>query len=351
MNSLTYLSRQFDVLASPRAPPSTPAEERNSFLNDGGIRGLQSDGTSDTSLKRVKTWSNKSFLSPPTHQSNPTRSAPKRSNSSPSDFITLTTLGPRPKTPPAPEVSVRSKSSFKCILKRIFFVRVLLVFCNAVYAAWASFAHLDVAEPSDVPVDNSSESGRNDTMEETAEGQNTVLLSSSQQPHHQSNSSFSSPQPEPTVPTIHRFETDPISSDSKSRVETLAASSSQPTVITGSGSRSSTPPIFARKTPFHLPKTLVLDLDETLIHSTSRPIFSAASGGGLLGLGGFGRRNKGAGHMVEVVMGGRSTLYHVYKRPFVDYFLRKVCYIFTHSTQSPNHLLIMNIRFRDGIHW
>jgi len=23
-------------------------------------------------------------------------------------------------------------------------------------------------------------------------------------------------------------------------------------------------------------------------------------------------------------MGGRSTLYHVYKRPFVDYFLRKV---------------------------
>jgi hypothetical protein len=23
-------------------------------------------------------------------------------------------------------------------------------------------------------------------------------------------------------------------------------------------------------------------------------------------------------------LGGRSTLYHVYKRPFVDYFLRKV---------------------------
>ena len=45
-------------------------------------------------------------------------------------------------------------------------------------------------------------------------------------------------------------------------------------------------------------------------------------GTGLLGLGG--RRNKGTGHMVEVVLGGRSTLYHVYKRPFVDYFLRKV---------------------------
>lgn len=32
----------------------------------------------------------------------------------------------------------------------------------------------------------------------------------------------------------------------------------------------------------------------------------------------------GPGHMVEVVLGGRSTLYHVYKRPFVDYFLKKV---------------------------
>ena len=39
---------------------------------------------------------------------------------------------------------------------------------------------------------------------------------------------------------------------------------------------------------------------------------------------GFGGRNKGAGYTVEVVLGGRSTLYHVYKRPFVDYFLRKV---------------------------
>jgi len=80
-----------------------------------------------------------------------------------------------------------------------------------------------------------------------------------------------------------------------------------------------------KKTPFHLPKTLVLDLDETLIHSTSRPIPFHSSGSGLLSLGSFGTRNKGAGHMVEVVLGGRSTLYHVYKRPFVDFFLRTVC--------------------------
>jgi hypothetical protein len=76
-------------------------------------------------------------------------------------------------------------------------------------------------------------------------------------------------------------------------------------------------PIAPRKTPFHLPKTLVLDLDETLIHSTSRPLPAA----GIRGL--FGSR-RAASHTVEVVLGGRSTLYHVYKRPFVDYFLRKV---------------------------
>ncbi|KAI0796841.1 NLI interacting factor [Abortiporus biennis] len=62
-------------------------------------------------------------------------------------------------------------------------------------------------------------------------------------------------------------------------------------------------------------------------------------GGGLLSTFGFGRRNKGAGHTVEVVLGGRSTIYHVYKRPFVDYFLRKVSawytlVIFTASMQE-----------------
>ena len=31
-----------------------------------------------------------------------------------------------------------------------------------------------------------------------------------------------------------------------------------------------------------------------------------------------------AGRMVEVVLNGKSTLYHVYKRPFVDFFLRTV---------------------------
>ena len=87
------------------------------------------------------------------------------------------------------------------------------------------------------------------------------------------------------------------------------------------------------QTPFFRKKALilVLDLDETLIHSTSRPLgYAAAStgGGGLLGLsfgGWFGGGKSGrAGHTIEVVLNGRSTTYHVYKRPHVDHFLKKV---------------------------
>ena len=83
------------------------------------------------------------------------------------------------------------------------------------------------------------------------------------------------------------------------------------------------------QTPFHHQKTLILDLDETLIHSTSRPMsYAASAGGGLLGLsfGGLvgGRRSRREGHTVEVVLNGRSTTYHVYKRPYVDHFLKKV---------------------------
>lgn len=47
--------------------------------------------------------------------------------------------------------------------------------------------------------------------------------------------------------------------------------------------------------------------------------------GGLLG----GRRSRREGHTVEVVLNGRSTTYHVYKRPYVDHFLKKVASWYT----------------------
>lgn len=85
--------------------------------------------------------------------------------------------------------------------------------------------------------------------------------------------------------------------------------------------------------PRMTPKTLVLDLDETLIHSTSRPS----------SLGGRGRRAVPKGlktTMVEVVLDGRSTMYTVYKRPWVDFFLRKVTFpspLVLSSRESTTH--------------
>ncbi|CAG8477694.1 4355_t:CDS:2 [Paraglomus occultum] len=51
-------------------------------------------------------------------------------------------------------------------------------------------------------------------------------------------------------------------------------------------------------------KTLILDLDETLIHSTVRGSDNA--------------------HMLEVMVDSHACLYYVHKRPHVDYFLMKV---------------------------
>ncbi|KAI9632045.1 NLI interacting factor-like phosphatase-domain-containing protein [Dioszegia hungarica] len=94
------------------------------------------------------------------------------------------------------------------------------------------------------------------------------------------------------------------------------------------------PRIRPHHTPFHLQKTLILDLDETLIHSTSRPLgYGTSGGGGMLGisLGGLlgGRKSRREGHTVEVVLRGRSTTYHVYKRPYVDHFLKKAASWYT----------------------
>ncbi|QRW19042.1 NLI interacting factor-like phosphatase [Rhizoctonia solani] len=129
-----------------------------------------------------------------------------------------------------------------------------------------------------------------------------------------------------TLPTTHEI----ILPSRPRAASTLLPNPLSTSLLTPSASalpsRAPTPPV-RRQTALHKTKTLVLDLDETLIHSTSRPMHAHGSmgGGGLLGLSGlFGGKRQGGGHMIEVVLGGRSTLYHVYKRPFVDFFLRKV---------------------------
>ncbi|KAE9410435.1 NIF-domain-containing protein [Gymnopus androsaceus JB14] len=300
MNSLTYLSRQFDALASrsPKTPPSTPTKEFQTLAS-----------SSDVPLKRVKTWS---FLFARASSSS---GHPQRSYSSPNVALAATSGS----ATEAPALQKRPES----LISRIFFLRVLILAWDSLRAAWNSLVQSTqwarnskkVVSPEEKPLllEESSESSDDDSPPPTARSpKSTTFLT------HSNSDPLLYEQPKQNSPnltvTLH-----PPSSDSVS-----------------STPRSATPVLAARKTPFHSQKTLVLDLDETLIHSTSRPI-SSANSSGLFGS--FGARKGGPGHVVEVMLGGRSTLYHVYKRPFVDFFLRTVSgwytlVIFTASMQE-----------------
>ena len=272
MNTLGYVARQFDVLAAAKTPPS-----------------------SEKPLPRINTWSSKSFLVP---------QSPKRSQSSPSlqqspSIPRLDAVAGTPTSPPS-----RSKHHLESVIDQIFFIRVFIMVWDHLKVAWSSI------------VDNVS----------LLTWRNAIAIDKLSSARDKGKSKEIEPD------LIHSaLDLDTIHSPSSSGSISLIAQgdssqlSQSQTNTPASTSRSATPVLNTKKASFHLvPKTLVLDLDETLIHSTSRPIPWQGSSG-LLSLGSFGQRNKGAGHMVEVVLGGRTTIYHVYKRPFVDFFLRTVC--------------------------
>lgn len=346
MNSLAYLSRQFDVLAAaPRAPPSTPTLEHAALLDD-------HDDRYGGALKRVKTWNR------PLDLQASSRWSLKRSHSSPAEVYpsdpsssTLPTA-PRsaastskpPSRPPSrrPSIStsekaIRPKLRSESLFHRIFFVHVL-------FSLWVQLCQLGRTvkgwcfgePPLDIAGEESSDDEKDTEDEYKSEKPITLQV---EQP---------SPIPPPLLPpSLSSFPSPVTRSDSAvfvldtKSVAALESSTLAPSTAARIGeqqSRTPTPNPGTHKTPLHRTKTLVLDLDETLIHSTSRPMYPP-SGSGLLSSFGIGRRNKGSGHTVEVVLGGRSTLYHVYKRPFVDYFLRKVStwytlVIFTASMQE-----------------
>ncbi|KAJ7129740.1 NLI interacting factor-like phosphatase-domain-containing protein [Mycena epipterygia] len=342
MNSLTYLSRQFDALASARTPPSTPTTEHDSFITDKLARSRRATGSESSSLPRVQTWSTKSFLLPSNPGGSSSQPRPKRSLSSPADLIALASLQRPQPTSPASAASVALETSpvvarLESILHQTFIVRVLVLAWNTLRAAWTSLTRRNILGRSREAAaeDGSPTIEKESSDDETSDEQSTSPSappspSSSNHPLYMSTVRSPSDAPIPYD--------SPPESTSPSRSILPATSPPPQGVDILTPSRSSTPIANTRKTPFHLPKTLVLDLDETLIHSTSRPLLSGNGSTGFLGLGAF-NRNKGSGHMVEVVLGGHSTLYHVYKRPFVDFFLRTVSgwytlVIFTASMQE-----------------
>lgn len=344
MNTLGYVARQFDVLASsskskdPKTPDRKPPR-----------------------VPRVASWSTKSFLFPPS----PPRSSPKRSHSSPafhqhsplSSCSTTDVSLPTPSTsaaapttsptttPPTLFPTTRSKppqphNHVESVIDRIFFIRFFLLVWDHLKSAWSSLLSLlhecrsgNLTIPVPVPV---------------------PLL---EQIHEKSPSLLD--QSVPIQPPSISISVDGTISVSVS-TSTTGPPAHTPAAPPSTSPTTTASPQQPRKTPFHLQKTLVLDLDETLIHSTSRPMslqssgsWLSVNGSGLLSLGSFGRSNKGAGHMVEVVLGNRSTIYHVYKRPFVDFFLRTVC-IFLASKErgcSFRYVLFFYLsRYRAGIH-
>ncbi|KAK7696034.1 hypothetical protein QCA50_000675 [Cerrena zonata] len=352
MNSLTYLSRQFDVLASPRTPPSTPVTESVPLLPE-------TDNGEIGSLKRVQTWSTK-LSSGDDLSSWPLR----RSHSSPSDIHPGDPSLPDSIPPPVPsqpstsqmskpssrrpsvsvsEKPIRPKSSTETLLRRIFFIRVLLSLWHRVYNLWISMTRQNgLVRAPEVVVEEGTDEEEKYSDEEYKDEKPLGLEMHPAPPHPPPIQSSSPPTPLEYLNPVTRSDSSPAIPQFDPPV--IIESGSTITVTTASrvndspNRRTPTPTLPTHKTPLHRQKTLVLDLDETLIHSTSRPV-DLHHGGGVLSTFGFGRRNKGAGYTVEVVLGGRSTIYHVYKRPFVDYFLRKVSawytlVIFTASMQE-----------------
>ncbi|KAG5639012.1 hypothetical protein H0H81_007920 [Sphagnurus paluster] len=329
MNSLAYLSRQFDVLASAKTPPSTPTTERSSF-NVTTLTNRLPKGAASEKLQRVSTWSTKSFLFP--QDASPTPMGPKRSLSSPS-FASLPKLASTPATAsnhsPNLDTHPRSKPPVESIIRRIFFIRVFVLVWDNLRAVWLSLWDRETLR--DQAISISSKVTHLEAETYPTEVKPPIPDAAPSTP----SSTDASDTNEPAI-SSEKTLSEPLAlsiNPSALHTSTLVHPSESPLAI----SRSFTPLSVTRKTPFHMPKTLVLDLDETLIHSTSKAMQSSVAGGS--GIFGLGSRNKGGSHTVELLLGGRITTYHVYKRPFVDFFLRTVSgwytlVIFTASMQE-----------------
>ncbi|KAJ7700035.1 NLI interacting factor-like phosphatase-domain-containing protein [Mycena rosella] len=341
MNSLTYISRQFDALASARTPPSTPTTEHDSFITDKLTRSRRATGSESSSLPRAQTWSTKSFLLPskPSASLSAQIPRPTRSLSSPAGFVALAASQRPQPISPSSVASVALETSpvaarLESFLRRTFIVRVLVLAWNTIRAAWASVTGRTLGRSREAAVEDGSPTIEKDSSDDEQSTSSSTPPSPSSPDHPLYMSTIRSP---PDAPIPHDSPPEPTL-PSRSLLSTSSPLPQGADVSTPSRSSTPTTVYATRRTPFHLPKTLVLDLDETLIHSTSRPLLSGNGSTGFLGLGAF-TRNKGSGHMVEVVLGGHSTLYHVYKRPFVDFFLRTVSgwytlVIFTASMQE-----------------
>ena len=334
MNSLSYLSRQFDAIVASSSFSAAAASSHRP-------RSASSPGPSQTFPRRAS-------LPPSLHSARPSLRQSRRISATfrfldapTSSTVPIPTpQSPTEQTPVGPFVpssqSPMSPSTTQHILPKsppdlisqLAFVRVLFALWTLVRNTWRS---LSIRRRHSVPgpeIEVESEP----TPQEVVRSQGTIDLDDD-------SSDEGIVVRRRHKPTILQYEIQDLHPESLLSLpatifnaklfRTPVKESSSPMRLTP------TPPPISqqphRPTPFHSQKTLVLDLDETLIHSTSRPFTNFShSPSSLFGLKAFRRGSLGNCHTVEVMLGGKCTTYHVYKRPFVDYFLRKVRPPLTH---------------------
>ena len=326
MNSLSYLSRQFDAIVASSFSAASSSSSRP--------RSASSPGLSQGSHRRPSLPSSLHSLRPSALQSRRISPTLRFLDIPPPSTVPIPTpQSPTEQTPPGPFVpssqSPMSPSASKQIhpnsspdlISQLAFVRVLLALWTIVRNIWRSLSirrRRPVPEP-EVEVESEP------VPQEVARSQAAIPLDDDSSEE----CIIIRRRPESSLVQWEVQDMSPESPLSLSTttvsklIQTPAKESSSPMRLTP------TPPPIShqphRTTPFHSPKTLVLDLDETLIHSTSRPFTNYShSPSSLFGLKAFRRGSLGNSHTVQVVLGGKCTTYHVYKRPFVDYFLRKV---------------------------
>lgn len=329
MNSLSYLSRQFDaIIASSSSSAASASANRP--------RSASSPGPSQSSPRRASLSSSLHPPRPSVRQSRrisatfrfldaPVSSTvPVPTPQSPTEQTPVGPFVPSSQSPMSPSASqqIHPKSS-PDLISQLAFVRVLFALWTLVRNAWRSLSirgrHL-VPEPEieveSEPVSQQVVRSEGGVDLDDDSGEEGIVIRRKPKPSFLHLYEIRDLHPEALIsPSTNTGNDKLIRSPTKERPSPMRLTPTPPPI-------SQHPP---RPTPFHSQKTLVLDLDETLIHSTSRPFTNFShSPSSLFGLKAFRRGSLGNSHTVEVVLGGKCTTYHVYKRPFVDYFLRKV---------------------------
>jgi len=333
MNSLSYLSRQFDAIVASSSSSSSSSAAAPPSSNR--PRSASSPGPSHNPPRRASLPSSLYPPRPSIRQSRRISATFRLLDTPTSSTISIPTpQSPTEQTPVGPFVpssqSPMSPSTSQQIhpksppdlVSQLAFVRVLFALWALVRNTWRSLSRgrHPVPEPE---IEVGSEPATQEVVgpeggadQDDSSGEEGIIIQRKYRPDLWHRLEVQDLHPKLLLSPFTNIGNDPP-------IRMPAKESSTPMRLTPTPPPMSQQP--PRPTPFHSQKTLVLDLDETLIHSTSRPFTNFShSPSSLFGLKAFRRGSLCNSHTVEVVLGGKRTTYHVYKRPFVDYFLRKV---------------------------